>query len=629
MSHYRSDRTHAQFLLFDVFGVDRAYGVSRPTRTSTRRRQSEILEQVEAFAHDKLADSFPSADVHPIRLDPVRHTVTLPRDLRASLSGPTSRRTGCAWTLPSRRVRHPRARRRCVGPQRSSSSGPTPRSRCAASSSPPSSPCCTATAPRNSSRLAELILERNWTVTMVLTEPDAGSDVGLGAHPRGPRRRRHLAPHRHEALHHVGRPRCGRERHPTASWPRPHGSRRSQGGPGTKGLSLFIVPVPAVRPRRPATSSAPTASSRPTSSTRWASSAPRPASCVLGGREPADRHPPRRRPRRHPADVRDHHLRPDDGRPQDRRRPVHRAPQRPRLRDEPQAGTRARPRSPAPAAVETARRDRRPPRHPPLAAHPEGLCRGRPGAGALHRDDDRPVRGEPTLSAGTDHGRRRSGTACCCPSSRRGAPRAAGGVLGQESLQVFGGSGLPARLPAWSSTSATPRSTPSTRAPPASRSLDLFERRLVRDRGATAGAAPRRDRADRRTHSRTSPLADGVGASAEATRSAAFRAILEHAFARGRLTRRAAAALGSHPPAHDDGRPHRRLAAPAHRSRCRAWPASSDPSLLTDRRRRPRAGSVAAGRWFARQVLPPPHGRVGEPPGCSTTNRWPCPTRSL
>ena len=28
-------------------------------------------------------------------------------------------------------------------------------------------------------RLAEIILERNWTVTMVLTEPDAGSDVGI------------------------------------------------------------------------------------------------------------------------------------------------------------------------------------------------------------------------------------------------------------------------------------------------------------------------------------------------------------------------------------------------------------------------------------------------------------------
>ena len=85
MSHYRSDRTHAQFLLFDVFGVDRAYGVE-PYEDFDPETAAEILEQVEAFAHDKLADSFPSADVHPIRLDPVRHTVTLPRDLRASLA---------------------------------------------------------------------------------------------------------------------------------------------------------------------------------------------------------------------------------------------------------------------------------------------------------------------------------------------------------------------------------------------------------------------------------------------------------------------------------------------------------------------------------------------------------------
>ena len=85
MSHYRSDRTHSQFLLFDVFGVDRAYGVE-PYEDFDPETAAEILEQVEAFAHAKLADSFPSADVHPIRLDPVRHTVTLPRDLRASLA---------------------------------------------------------------------------------------------------------------------------------------------------------------------------------------------------------------------------------------------------------------------------------------------------------------------------------------------------------------------------------------------------------------------------------------------------------------------------------------------------------------------------------------------------------------
>lgn len=77
MSHYRSDRTHAQFLLFDVFGVDRSYG-RPPYEDFDPETAVEILEQVEAFAQDKLADSFASADVHPIRLDPVRHTVTLP-----------------------------------------------------------------------------------------------------------------------------------------------------------------------------------------------------------------------------------------------------------------------------------------------------------------------------------------------------------------------------------------------------------------------------------------------------------------------------------------------------------------------------------------------------------------------
>ena len=45
-----------------------------------------------------------------------------------------------------------------------------------------SPPSCTATAPSEQQRWAELMIDRGWGATMVLTEPDAGSDVGAGPH---------------------------------------------------------------------------------------------------------------------------------------------------------------------------------------------------------------------------------------------------------------------------------------------------------------------------------------------------------------------------------------------------------------------------------------------------------------
>ncbi|MGZ6792576.1 MAG: acyl-CoA dehydrogenase, partial [Mycobacteriales bacterium] len=89
-------------------------------------------------------------------------------------------------------------------------------------------------------RFAELAIERGWGATMVLTEPDAGSDVGAG------RATAHLQP---DGTWHIE----GVKRFITSAdwdWPenifhlvlaRPVGIE-GKGGPGTKGLSLFLVP---------------------------------------------------------------------------------------------------------------------------------------------------------------------------------------------------------------------------------------------------------------------------------------------------------------------------------------------------------------------------------------------------
>ena len=111
---------------------------------------------------------------------------------------------------------------------------------------------------------AQLAIERNWAATMVLTEPDAGSDVGAGRTKAVQAGRRHLAHRRRQAVHHQRRHRrCVRE-HPAPGARATRGRRA--GNQGTE-------PVPGSRStcptRRPASPESATGSSSPASSTRW------------------------------------------------------------------------------------------------------------------------------------------------------------------------------------------------------------------------------------------------------------------------------------------------------------------------------------------------------------------------
>jgi hypothetical protein len=85
-------------------------------------------------------------------------------------------------------------------------------------------------------KLAEYMIERNWGSTMVLTEPDAGSDVGAG---------RTKATEQPDGSWHIE----GVKRFITSGeWDIPDNivhlvlARPEGAGPGTKGLSLFAVP---------------------------------------------------------------------------------------------------------------------------------------------------------------------------------------------------------------------------------------------------------------------------------------------------------------------------------------------------------------------------------------------------
>ena len=97
-----------------------------------------------------------------------------------------------------------------------------------------------ATGNERDQRIAKIMIERQWGATMVLTEPDAGSDVGAGRTRAIPQPdgtwhiegvKRFITSGEHDLTENII--------HLVLA--RPQGVE-GVGGPGTKGLSLFIVP---------------------------------------------------------------------------------------------------------------------------------------------------------------------------------------------------------------------------------------------------------------------------------------------------------------------------------------------------------------------------------------------------
>ena len=90
---------------------------------------------------------------------------------------------------------------------------------------------------------AAMAIERNWGATMVLTEPDAGSDVGAGRTKAIDAGRRHLAHRRRQAVHHQRRHRRHVREHPAPGARPTRGCRTGHQGP---------EPVPGAQvPARP------------------------------------------------------------------------------------------------------------------------------------------------------------------------------------------------------------------------------------------------------------------------------------------------------------------------------------------------------------------------------------------
>ena len=235
MGHYKSNLRDIEFNLFEVFGTDQVLGQG-PFSELDVDSARDVLKEVERLATEDLAASFTDSDRNPPVFDKDAGTVALPKSFLKSYQAYADG----GWDKLDLSVE--------LG-----GIGAPPTLRWAANemilgANPAiymfgSGAGFAAILHRNGTaeqkKFAELAIERQWGATMVLTEPDAGSDVGAA---------RATARLQEDGSWHIE----GVKRFITSAewdWPenifhlvlaRPVGIEGA-GGPGTKGLSLFLV----------------------------------------------------------------------------------------------------------------------------------------------------------------------------------------------------------------------------------------------------------------------------------------------------------------------------------------------------------------------------------------------------
>jgi alkylation response protein AidB-like acyl-CoA dehydrogenase len=232
MGHYKSNLRDLEFNLFEVFRRQDLLG-SGPYAELDEDTVRSILDEVNRLAEGPLADSFEDADRHPPKFDPAAGTVEMPESFKKSYK---------AWMDAE-------WYRLDLVPEFGGSGAPRSLTWAVAeqvlganpavymfSSGPGFAQILWHIGTPEQKKFAELALERQWGATMVLTEPDAGSDVGAGRakavrqpdgtwHIEGVKRFITSAEHdMSENIFHL-------------VLARPEGA-----GPGTKGLSMFLVP---------------------------------------------------------------------------------------------------------------------------------------------------------------------------------------------------------------------------------------------------------------------------------------------------------------------------------------------------------------------------------------------------
>ena len=175
MSHYKHNLRDLEFTLFEFLGRDQVLG-SGPFAEVDGETAREMLAKVAPPRHRRPGPLAARQRPRPSGLRP-RHAQRAPaRVVPPQLPGVRRRRV-LARRRPGRARRHDHPAAACAGPSPSSSwQQPGVHMYGSASRSPRS---CTSSGP-GPAKLAGHMVEGHWGATMVLTEPDAGSDVGAG-----------------------------------------------------------------------------------------------------------------------------------------------------------------------------------------------------------------------------------------------------------------------------------------------------------------------------------------------------------------------------------------------------------------------------------------------------------------
>ncbi len=176
MGHYKSNLRDIEFNLFEVFGRADVLG-SGPYEELDADTAREMLKEVSRLAENELAESFQDADRNPPVYDPQTQAVTMPASFRASFD---AYRESGFWNIdvPAELggTVAPPSLRWAVNEMLL---GANPALAMFAASYS-FAKLMHLLGNEDQKKMARWIVEKGWHCTMVLTEPDAGSDVGAG-----------------------------------------------------------------------------------------------------------------------------------------------------------------------------------------------------------------------------------------------------------------------------------------------------------------------------------------------------------------------------------------------------------------------------------------------------------------
>jgi alkylation response protein AidB-like acyl-CoA dehydrogenase len=233
LGHYIANVRDLEFNIFEVLDVDGILGAGQYSELDADTVRT-ILSEAARLAEGPVAETFAFADRNPPEFDPKEHTISVAPELAKTVQaikdaewwrlglaediGGMPAPPPLAWAINEMIFcANPSASFFCLGPFMAQA--------------------LWAEGDEEQKRWAAEGVERGWAATMVLTEPDAGSDVGAG------RAKAIEQPDGSWHIEGVKRFISGGDVGDTADnvfhlvLARPEGA-----GPGTKGLSLFYVP---------------------------------------------------------------------------------------------------------------------------------------------------------------------------------------------------------------------------------------------------------------------------------------------------------------------------------------------------------------------------------------------------